>query len=195
MEEENVAEEISPEQQAAARAQAEAAAEHRALVAVCDDVRACSADSTLVQPTRWAEIGLVPDHMTADDFEMFVYEYLEDFLAQEAEAAASAPAVEKPVFRSATRAVGVALPPQVVPTEAEAEAAGVDETVDDQAESGEVAVDEAACWDAGAPEAAPDDPTTEQEADVFAADTPVFSKSGKVMIVDGEPMFVEDEEQ
>ncbi|MEG2260562.1 MAG: hypothetical protein RSB68_02620 [Raoultibacter sp.] len=204
MEEENVAEEISPEQQAAARSQAEAVAEHDALVAVFDDVRACSADSTLVQPTRWAEIGLVPDHMTADDFEMFVYEYLEDFLAQEAEAAASAPAVEKPVFRSATRAVGVALPPQVVPTEAEAEAAGVAEGAADQAESCEVAADEAACWDADAPdeaslavapEALIDGPAAEQEEDVFAADVPVFSQSGKVMIVDGEPMFVADEEQ
>ncbi|MEG1561282.1 MAG: hypothetical protein RR323_02640 [Raoultibacter sp.] len=200
MEEENVAEEISPEQQAAARVQAEAAAEHDALVAVFDDVRACSADSTLVQPSRWAEIGLVPEHMMADDFEMFVYEYLEDFLAQEAEAAASAPAVEKPVFRSATRAVGVALPPQVAPTEAEDAA----EDAADLAESGEEVAARAADGDAGAPdgatlavapEAAPDDPPAEQEADIFAADMPVFSQSGKVVIVDGEPMFVADEEQ
>ena len=35
-----------------------------------------------IPPDRWAEIGLVPDHMTPDDFEMFVYEWLEDYLAE-----------------------------------------------------------------------------------------------------------------
>ena len=57
-------------------------AEHNALADVFDDVRKQSADSHLVTPDRWAEIGLVPDHMTPDDFEMFVYEWLEDYLAE-----------------------------------------------------------------------------------------------------------------
>ncbi len=85
-------------------------AEHNALAAVFDDVREQSSDSQLVEPTRWPSLGLVPDHMTADEFEMFVYEYLEDQQAAAREQASEdEPAV---VYRSATRAVGV--PPAIV---------------------------------------------------------------------------------
>lgn len=75
------------------------------LAAVFDDVRAHSAEATLVSPADWLEAGLVPEHFTADDWEMFVYEYLEDRAAERAEAAAAAqPAAP---IRTATRTVGV----------------------------------------------------------------------------------------
>lgn len=65
-------------------------AERNALAAVFDDVRAQSADSELVQPDRWEEQGMVPEHMTPGEFEMFVYEYLEDVRAAREQAAADA---------------------------------------------------------------------------------------------------------
>lgn len=89
-------------------------AEHNALADVFDDVRKQSADSHLVTPDRWAEIGLVPEHMTDDDFEMFVYEWLEDYLAEhedEIEAERAAERAKAAAVRSATRAVGV--PPKI----------------------------------------------------------------------------------
>lgn len=55
---------------------AEDSAEARALAAVFADVRACSAASELVEPGRWNELGLVPEHMTPSDFEMLVYDYV-----------------------------------------------------------------------------------------------------------------------
>ena len=75
------------------------------LAAAFDDVRAHSAEATLVSPADWLEAGLVPEHFAADDWEMFVYEYLEDRAAERAEAAAAAqPAAP---IRTATRTVGV----------------------------------------------------------------------------------------
>ena len=94
--------------EAEAEARARALAEHNALARVFDDVRAQSASSRLVTPARWVEIGLVPAHLTSDEFEMLVYEYLEDDRAARAEAAAAAAELEPaPVFRTATRAVGI----------------------------------------------------------------------------------------
>ncbi len=81
-------------------------AEHNALAQVFDDVRRQSAASALVQPTRWESVGLVPEHLNPEEFEMLVYEYLEE--VQEARAEAEA-AIEAPVYRTATRAVGVPL--------------------------------------------------------------------------------------
>lgn len=89
-------------------------AENNALADVFDDVRRQSSDSQLVVPSRWVELGLVPGHMTSDEFEMLVYEYLEDYrrdhkdeiAAEKAERARKASSV-----RSATRAVGV--PPKI----------------------------------------------------------------------------------
>ena len=96
------------EADAEAEARARVLAEHNALARVFDDVRAQSANSRLVTPARWAEIGLVPAHLTPDEFEMLVYEYLEDDRAARAEAAAAAAELEPaPVFRTATRAVGI----------------------------------------------------------------------------------------
>ena len=89
-------------------------AENNALADVFDDVRKESADSHLVTPERWSEIGLVPEHMTAEDFEMFVYEWLEDYQAEhkdEIEAERAAERAKAAAVRSATRAVGV--PPKI----------------------------------------------------------------------------------
>ena len=89
-------------------------AENNALADVFDDVRRQSSDSQLVVPSRWVELGLVPGHMTSDEFEMLVYEYLEDYrrdhkdeiAAEKAERARKASSI-----RSATRVVGV--PPKI----------------------------------------------------------------------------------
>lgn len=89
-------------------------AENNALADVFGDVRRQSSDSQLVVPSRWGELGLVPGHMTSDEFEMLVYEYLEDYrrdhkdeiAAEKAERARKASSI-----RSATRAVGI--PPKI----------------------------------------------------------------------------------
>lgn len=104
------ADEPTEEELAAARE----LAENNALADVFDDVRKQSADSHLVTPERWSEIGLVPEHMTAEDFEMFVYEWLEDYQAEhkeEIEAERAAERAKAAAVRSATRAVGV--PPKI----------------------------------------------------------------------------------
>ena len=104
------ADEPTEEELAAARE----LAENNALADVFDDVRKQSADSHLVTPERWPEIGLVPEHMTAEDFEMFVYEWLEDYQAEhkdEIEAERAAERAKAAEVRSATRAVGV--PPKI----------------------------------------------------------------------------------
>lgn len=104
------ADEPTEEELAAARE----LAENNALADVFDDVRKQSADSHLVTPERWPEIGLVPDHMTAEDFEMFVYEWLEDYQAEhkeEIEAERAAERAKAAAVCSATRAVGV--PPKI----------------------------------------------------------------------------------
>ena len=131
------ADEPTEEELAAARE----LAENNALADVFDDVRKQSADSHLVTPERWPEIGLVPDHMTAEDFEMFVYEWLEDYQAEhkdEIEAERAAEREKAAAVRSATRAVGV--PPKIpnrrlAQIEADneekaADVAGAGETVD-----------------------------------------------------------------
>lgn len=104
------ADELTEEELAAARE----LAENNALADVFDDVRKQSADSHLVTPERWPEIGLVPEHMTAEGFEMFVYEWLEDYQAEhkdEIEAERAAERAKAAAVRSATRAVGV--PPKI----------------------------------------------------------------------------------
>lgn len=104
------ADEPTEEELAAARE----LAENNALADVFDDVRKQSADSHLVTPERWPGIGLVPEHMTAEDFEMFVYEWLEDYQAEhkeEIEAERAAERAKAAAVRSATRAVGV--PPKI----------------------------------------------------------------------------------
>lgn len=74
------------------------------LVTVFDDVRAQSANGQLVQPADWLEAGLVPAHFAADDWEMFVYEYLEERASKRAAVEVADPKVP---IRTATRTVGV----------------------------------------------------------------------------------------
>ena len=108
------ADDSSEAQQAEPTPEERELAENNALADVFDDVRRQSSDSQLVVPSRWVELGLVPGHMTSDEFEMLVYEYLEDYrrdhkdeiAAEKAERARKANSV-----RSATRAVGV--PPKI----------------------------------------------------------------------------------
>ena len=88
------------------------------LTAVFDDVRAQSADAKLVQPAQWLKAGLVPAHFSAEDWEMFVYEYLED---RRAERDARVVAASATPVRTATRAVGV---PRILRTEEEPESEG-----------------------------------------------------------------------
>lgn len=134
------ADEPTDEELAAARE----LAENNALADVFDDVRKQSADSHLVTPERWPEIGLVPEHMTAEDFEMFVYEWLEDYQAEhkdEIEAERAAERAKAAAVRSATRAVGV--PPKIpnrrleqIEVDNEAKAADkAPEAVEDSAEA------------------------------------------------------------
>ena len=134
------ADEPTEEELAAARE----LAENNALADVFDDVRKQSADSHLVTPERWPEIGLVPEHMTAEDFEMFVYEWLEDYRAEhkdEIEAERAAERAKAAAVRSATRAVGV--PPKIpnrrleqIEVDNEAKAADkAPEAVEDSAEA------------------------------------------------------------
>ena len=89
-------------------------AENNALADVFDDVRKQSANSALVTPDRWVEQGIVPDHMTADEFEMLVYEHLENYRREhkdEIEQEKRERAAKRNSVRSATRAVGV--PPKI----------------------------------------------------------------------------------
>lgn len=187
------ADEPTEEELAAARE----LAENNALADVFDDVRKQSADSHLVTPERWPEIGLVPEHMTAEDFEMFVYEWLEDYQAEhkeEVEAERAAERAKAATVRSATRAVGVPpkIPnrrleqieadneakateaadkaPEAVEDSAEAEsAAGVDASVqvDDAAESAESA---AVAATPAASEPAPGSPDSAAEDEQPAED-------------------------
>ena len=100
-------------------------AEHNALADVFDDVRAQSAQSALVEPTRWPEIGLVPEHLDAEEFEMLVYEYLEDERAAQAEdeALAEQRSVEearaaKQLWTADATALGAVLPAEQLVEEA-----------------------------------------------------------------------------
>lgn len=105
--------EVSPEEEARLRE----LAENNALARAFDDVRAQSSAALLVTPARFDELELKPGHMTSEDFEMCVYEYLEEHVqpkpAPAAEAPAGRSAEKKPAphvasrFRSAQTAAGI----------------------------------------------------------------------------------------
>lgn len=213
------ADEPTEEELAAARE----LAENNALADVFDDVRKQSADGHLVTPERWPEIGLVPEHMTAEDFEMFVYEWLEDYQAEhkdEIEAERAAERAKAAAVRSATRAVGVPpkIPnrrleqievdneakaadkaPEAVEDSAEAEsAAGVDASVqvDNAAESAESA---AVAATPAASEPAPGSPDSAAEDEQPAEDdrSPFaglrIPEGYRLEQIEGEWVLVEDE--
>ena len=128
--------------------------ERELLAAIFEDVRAQSAAGRLVEPTRWAKAGLVPEGQTADDWEMFVYEYLEEREAERAEQEVLEPAA--PV-RTATRTVGVPRMLRAEEPEEPEEAAESDEAaVPEESETLETAEAEASD-EAGSVEAAPTD--------------------------------------
>lgn len=160
-------------------------AENNALADVFDDVRRQSSDSQLVVPSRWVELGLVPGHMTSDEFEMLVYEYLEDYrrdhkdeiAAEKAERARKASSI-----RSATRAVGV--PPKIPNRrlkqieEDEKAAAQKAAREASEASSGSAASDDDAKATAGEAVAPNDASASKQAADVAVA--PVILESSQV---------------
>ena len=74
--------------------------------AVLDDVRVQSADGRLVSPSEWLDAGLVPGHCSTDEWEMYVYEYLEGCAAERSRAETAAIQTAVPI-RTATRTVGV----------------------------------------------------------------------------------------
>lgn len=77
--------------------------EQTLLAALFDAVRAESAAGRLVEPSSWEAAGLVPAGWTAEDWEMNVYEYLEEHAVESADAPVE-PA-QKP--RTATKPVGI----------------------------------------------------------------------------------------
>lgn len=172
-----VADEPTEEELAAARE----LAENNALADVFDDVRKQSADSHLVTPERWPEIGLVPDHMTAEDFEMFVYEWLEDYQEEhkdEIEAERAAEREKAAAVRSATRAVGV--PPKIpnrrlaqIEADNEEKAAEAADKAPEAADQGSA---EAETVTADASEQVADAGNAAQAADAAAAATPAASE-------------------
>ena len=108
------ADDASEAQQAEPTPEERELAENNALADVFDDVRRQSSDSQLVVPSRWVDLGLVPGHMTSDEFEMLVYEYLEDYRRDHKDEIAAEKAERErkaSSIRSATRAVGV--PPKI----------------------------------------------------------------------------------
>lgn len=152
-------------------------AENNALADVFDDVRRQSSDSQLVVPSRWVELGLVPGHMTSDEFEMLVYEYLEDYrrdhkdeiAAEKAERARKASSI-----RSATRAVGV--PPKIPHRRLKQ----IEEDEKAARETSEAEAEKAASGEAVAPDGAS---ASKQPADV--ADASVALESSPVAVDSG----------
>ncbi len=84
--------------------------EDNALARAFDYVRKQSAEGHLVCAVRWADLGIIPAHMTEDEFEMAVYHYVCEHGCEEERpeqaAAEKNPHIESR-FRTATRPVGV----------------------------------------------------------------------------------------
>lgn len=130
--------------------------ENNALADLFDLVRDYSADSQLLTPSLWPDLDLIPDFTTPDDFEMFVYEYLEAYRAAHpltrethgnpAAEEAALPSEERTSahgFRSATRAVGVAPSIREIMAAKRAQAEGGAEGTTDSANTSGVASDNA----------------------------------------------------
>ena len=181
------ADDSSEAQQAEPTPEERELAENNALADVFDDVRRQSSDSQLVVPSRWVELGLIPGHMTSDEFEMLVYEYLEDYrrdhkdeiAAEKAERARKANSV-----RSATRAVGV--PPKIpnrrLKQIEEDEKAGAEKAAREasEAEAGKAGLASGSAADkAAAPvaEVAPDQPADVATASESSASSQVMADS------------------
>ncbi len=102
------AEELSPEEQECKRQ------ENNALAAVFDAVRAASGNSELTTRESWEAAGLVPEHMSADEFEQLVFSYLAQWQeehAEELQQEKEERAKRRHSYRSASHAVGV--PPKI----------------------------------------------------------------------------------
>lgn len=128
--------------------------ENNALADLFDLVRDYSADSQLLTSSLWPDLDLIPDFTTPDDFEMFVYEYLEAYRAAHpltrethgnpAAEEAALPSEERTSahgFRSATRAVGVAPSIREIMAAKRAQAEGCAEGTTDSANTSGVTND------------------------------------------------------
>lgn len=88
--------------------------EHNAIALLLQEVRRASADSRLSAPNEWPLLDFFPEHLSSEEFEMMVYEYLEehgephDILqpVQRGQKAPENPHV-KSRFRTAKSAVGI----------------------------------------------------------------------------------------
>lgn len=73
---------------AAADLEERARLERNAMALAFDDVRAQSADGKLSDSGRWREIGIIPAHLSEEDFEMMMYDYWEHHAAHASGASA-----------------------------------------------------------------------------------------------------------
>lgn len=168
--------------------------ENNALADLFDLVRDYSADSQLLTPSLWPDLDLIPDFTTPDDFEMFVYEYLEAYRAAHpltrethgkpsAEEAALPPEERTSAhgFRSATRAVSVAPSIREIMAAKRAQAEGRAEGTTDSANTSGIAGDTA-------PDGLEASNDSEQAASEIFADEPaatqVLGDEGSVLTND-----------
>lgn len=166
-------------------------AERNALALAFDDVRAESREGRLVSPGRWAELGLVPDHLTDEDFEMLVFERWEDDERAREEAEAKNPAPPARAYRTATRAVGV--PPLIGRAADDSASASVSASAPASSLEGAASTepgDEAAA--AAAPESAASSAPDASETTTGVSDAPgesAFADAGALAASDDENPF------
>ncbi len=201
-------EELSPEEQERARQ------EQNALAAVFDAVRAASGKSELATRETWEAAGLVPEHLSTDEFAQLVFSYLEQWQqehAEELQQEEAERAKRRSSCRSASRAVGV--PPkipnrrlaQIEADAAQAEAAGAKDAADTaedpvaEAQAGTAIKGDAAAQDAATQQEqadAPDAPAKAEQPDTDVDDDPWaglnIPEGYKLEEIDGEIVLVQD---
>lgn len=195
-------EELSPEEQERKRQ------ENNALAAVFDAVRTASGNSELVTRETWEAAGLVPEHMSADEFEQLVFSYLEQWQqehAEELQQEKEERAKRRHSYRSASHAVGV--PPKIpnrrlAQIEADEAADAGDAAAPAPVETaGEAPVAEAQDGIASEPEpelaaAAPDAPAEAEQPGAGADDDPWaglnIPEGYRLEEIDGEIVLVQD---
>ena len=201
-------EELSPEEQEHARQ------EQNALAAVFDAVRAASGKSELATRETWEAAGLVPEHLSADEFAQLVFSYLEQWQqehAEELQQEEEERAKRRSSCRSASRAVGV--PPkipnrrlaQIEADVAQAKAAGAKNAADAagdsvaEAQAGAVTGDDAAAQDVTTQQEqadAPNAPAKAEQPDTDVDDDPWaglnIPEGYKLEEIDGEIVLVQD---
>lgn len=110
--------------------------EQATLAAIFADVRTQSQHGHLVTPRHWEEQGLIPQHCRFEDWEMMVYDYIEQ--EQRNAPSTNTPSAPSPTYRSAEQAVGV--PKIILATDSEGESKGRMHKTESQAEGNANAV-------------------------------------------------------